>query len=100
MVLGSGSSRMMLSVHATPHSTPENNGNLFYFASEKPQCARVFNRLDAIVGVEFGVDIFQVGTRGVRRNNQAGGNLLNRAPSGEQLEDGTLPLAEQVRGCR
>jgi hypothetical protein len=65
--------------------------------SQQLQGASAFKGMDAVMSVEFGVDVLDVGAGGVDRNDQHGGNLLNRSPSGKQVKDGALTLAQQFR---
>jgi hypothetical protein len=51
-------------------------------ASENLQCTCAAERLNAIVDIEFEVDIFHMRSRGVRRNHQGGGNFWDRSALG------------------
>ncbi len=63
-------------------------------AGEDPQGGGVSNRLSAGVGIEFPVDVFDVGFDGFWRDEQLVGNFSLVQLLGQQVQDRTLPCGQ------
>ncbi len=63
-------------------------------AGEDPQGGGVSNRLAAGVGIEFPVDVFDVGFDGFWRDEQLVGNFSLVQLLGQQVQDRTLPCGQ------